>query len=68
MSTMDPYVDQGITFLRAQICKLEALKGRQHVVGATLEHAQEVWKDKGWIWLLRERALLDGEVPIDFLV
>lgn len=68
MSTIDQYVDQGITILRAQSCKLEALKETQYDVVATLEHAQDVWKDKGWTWLLRESPLLDGEAPIDFLL
>jgi uncharacterized protein (DUF2384 family) len=68
MSTTDQFVDQGIAFLQTQICKLEALKGTQHNVVATLDHAQKVWKDKGWVWLLRESAVLDGEAPIDFLL
>jgi uncharacterized protein (DUF2384 family) len=68
MSQVSEYVDQGIALLQAQIGKLEALKEKEHDIAGTLAHAQQIWKGKGWVWILRENAVLNNEAPIDLLL
>jgi uncharacterized protein (DUF2384 family) len=68
MSQASQFVDQGIALLQAQVRKLEALKEKEHDVAGTRTHAQNLWKGKGWVWLLRENAVLNDEAPIDLLL
>ena len=68
MSQTSQYIDQGIALLQTQIRKLEALKEKEHEIAGTLTHAQHLWKGEGWVWLLRENAVLYDEAPIDLLL
>lgn len=65
-SSLDYAIDQAIARLEEQIEKLKSLKGPGLEIATVMERVQEVFGERGVIWLIRPNQVLQA-IPLDLI-
>jgi flavin-binding protein dodecin len=65
-SSLDYAIDQAIARLEEQIERLKSLKGSGLEIATVMERVQEVFGERGVIWLIRPNQVLQA-IPLDLI-
>jgi hypothetical protein len=65
-SSLDYAIDQEIARLEEQIERLKSLKGSEPEIATVMERVQEVFGERGVIWLIRPNQVLQA-TPLDLI-
>lgn len=65
-SSLDYAIDQEIARLEEQIEQLKSLKGSGLEIATVMERVQEVFGERGVIWLIRPNQVLQA-IPLDLI-
>jgi hypothetical protein len=65
-SRIDNAIDQEIARLEEQMEQLKSLKGPGPEIATVMESVQEVFGDRGVIWLIRPNQVLQA-IPLDLI-
>jgi hypothetical protein len=65
-SSLDHAIDQEIARLEEQIEQLKSLKGSGPEIDTVMERVQEVFGERGVIWVIRPNQVLQA-IPLDLI-
>jgi hypothetical protein len=65
-ATTDHAIDQAISCLEEQIEQLKSFKGSGPEIATVMERVQEVFGERGVIWLIRPNQVLQA-IPLDLI-